>query len=151
MTKRLTFAAADFVASAAVQRSLDRRYAPVAITVLDAAGAPIVTKRMDGCSSVGFPQFASAKATTAIVMKTSSRDFRDKYTKEPAQAAKYCQMLAMVNITGGNMAPFPGGVAIRGNGDEVLGAVGVSGASADEDEDCALAGVAAAKEAGLLS
>jgi hypothetical protein len=60
---------------------------------------------------------------------------------------KYTQMLAMVDCTGGALAPFPGGVLLRAvEGGEVLGAVGVSGASADEDELCALMGV---REAGL--
>lgn len=153
MTKKLTLAAADAAANAAIKRCLDKRYAPIAVTVLDGSGAAVVTKRMDGCSCVGYPQFASAKASTAIVMKTTSRDFRDKYTKEPAQVAKYAQMLSMVSITNGGMAPFPGGVAITATAgagvgtesSEVVGAVGVSGAAGDEDEDCAHAGVEAAR------
>ncbi len=56
-------------------------------------------------------------------------------------------MLAMVDCTGGALAPFPGGVLLRAaEGGQILGAVGVSGASADEDELCALVGV---REAGL--
>jgi uncharacterized protein GlcG (DUF336 family) len=152
MAKKLTLAAADAAANAAIKRCLDKRYAPISVTVLDASGAAVVTKRMDGCSCVGYPQFASAKASTAIVMKTTSRDFRDKYTKEPAQVAKYAQMLSMVSITNGGMAPFPGGVAITATAaaagtesSEVVGAVGVSGAAGDEDEDCAHAGVEAAR------
>ena len=46
-------------------------------------------------------------------------------------------MTSMVNITQGNMAPFPGGVLMKLNG-QVIGSVGVSGASGDEDEYCAL-------------
>ena len=49
-------------------------------------------------------------------------------------------MTSMVSITGGNMAPFPGGVLMKSKG-SVLGAVGVSGASGDEDEYCALRGI----------
>ena len=42
------------------------------------------------------------------------------------------------------LAPFPGGVLVRGRaGGAVVGAIGVSGASADEDEECAIAGVRA--------
>ena len=50
-------------------------------------------------------------------------------------------MTSMVNITGGNMAPFPGGVLIKTSEGQVIGAVGVSGASGDEDEYCALRGI----------
>ena len=39
------------------------------------------------------------------------------------------------------MAPFPGGVLIKSTTGSILGAVGVSGASGDEDEYCALRGI----------
>ena len=51
-------------------------------------------------------------------------------------------MLSMINITGGQMAAFPGGVLLRSVDDgEVIGSVGVSGAAGDEDEYCAIVGV----------
>ena len=64
-------------------------------------------KRMDGCPPAGIPEFSFAKAYTCISMSLSSRTFRDKYTADAADPGKYCQMLSMVNITGGKMAPFP--------------------------------------------
>ena len=47
----------------------------------------------------------------------------------------------MVAITGGKMAPFPGGVVVKNAEGEIIGAVGVSGASGDEDEYSAIRGV----------
>ena len=47
----------------------------------------------------------------------------------------------MVVISGGKMAPFPGGVVIKNANCKIIGAVGVSGASGDEDEYCAIRGV----------
>jgi uncharacterized protein GlcG (DUF336 family) len=47
-------------------------------------------------------------------------------------------MTSMVNITEGKMAPFPGGVLMKDQEGNVIGAVGVSGASGDEDEYCAI-------------
>ena len=73
-------------------------------------------------------------------MKTSSRQFRDKYTSDK-DPAKFCQMNSMVDITGGKMAPFPGGVLMKSLNGEVVGAVGVSGAAGDEDEYCGLRGI----------
>ena len=71
----------------------------------------VVQKRMDGCTAAGIPAFSFAKAFTCVSMGLSSRAFRDKYTSDSsgsgADPAKYCQMLSMVNITGGKMAPFP--------------------------------------------
>ena len=133
----LTLEVADIIATAAVQTCMLKKYQPITVVVLDAAGHTVVSKRMDGCSSLGYPEFAAAKAKTAIITKHSSRTFRDKYTKDKKDSAKFCQMLAMCSITQGNMAPFPGGVVLKSGG-EVVGAVGVSGSTADEDELCAL-------------
>jgi len=72
-------------------------------------------------------------------MKTSSREFRDKYAAS-GDPSKYCQMVSMVSISGDKMMPCPGGVLIKNNEGAVLGAVGVSGASGDEDELCAMFG-----------
>lgn len=101
---------------------------------------------MDGCIALAYGKFAMAKAMTCVSLGVSSRKFRDKYTaaKDPT---KYTQMLAMVECAGGSLAPFPGGVLLRAaEGGQIVGAVGVSGASADEDELCAVMGV---HEAGL--
>lgn len=125
------------------------KFAPVAVCVVDAAGHEIVTQRMDHCLPSAYPKFAHAKAMTCISMKMSSRAFRDRYTAT-GDPAKFCQMLAMTNITQGNLAPFPGGVLILQNVQtnstqtqenwQPIGAVGVSGAAADEDEFLALQG-----------
>ena len=88
---------------------------------------------MDGCSPVGIPEFAYAKANTCLVMKTSSRAFRDKYT-QAENPARYCQMLTMVDISKGQMMACPGGVLLKTDTGVVAGAVGVSGAAGDEDE-----------------
>ena len=110
------------------------------MTILDDSGYTIIHKRMNNCQKVGIPEFATAKAFSCIVTKLSSRQFRDKYTsaKDPS---KFCQMTSMVAVSGDKMMPCPGGVLIKNKDGKVLGAVGVSGASADEDEYCAMFGV----------
>jgi uncharacterized protein GlcG (DUF336 family) len=47
-------------------------------------------------------------------------------------------------MTGGRVVPLAGGVLIRNGDGAVIGAVGVSGALPEEDEECAHAGAAAA-------
>ena len=44
---------------------------------------------------------------------------------------------------GGALVPVPGGVLVRGADGAVIGAVGISGDTSDNDEACALAGLAA--------
>lgn len=58
-----------------------------------------------------------------------------------AHPTKLAQLTSMVAITGGQFAAFPGGVLITTAQGSVVGAVGVSGARADEDELCAVLGV----------
>jgi len=63
--------------------------------VLDTEGHQISSKRMDGCSSIGIPDFALAKALTCLAMKISSRQFRDKYvvmnqSNNQYDATKFC-------------------------------------------------------------
>ncbi len=111
------------------------KFAPVAVNVVDKHANVIVQKRMDGCIHVGIPEFSYAKAYTCVVTNLSSREFRDKYTSDDGgNPAKVCQMNSMISISGGRMAAFPGGILLRNRDDDVVGAIGVSGASGDEDE-----------------
>jgi uncharacterized protein GlcG (DUF336 family) len=105
----------------------------VAVNVVDKQANILVQKRMDGCIHVGIPEFSYAKAYTCVAMSISSREFRDKYTSDN-NPAKFCQMNSMINISGGKMAAFPGGILLRNRDNDVVGAIGVSGASGDEDE-----------------
>jgi uncharacterized protein GlcG (DUF336 family) len=50
-------------------------------------------------------------------------------------------MNALINIAGGNMMPAPGGVLIRDADNHLIGAVGISGDSSEQDERCAIAGI----------
>ena len=136
---------ADLIANNVVNICTRNGFNPVTVTVLDASGSTLVSKRMDGCSPVGIPDISHAKAYGCIVNKYPSRAFRDRYTSEPQQSAKFCQMTTMVAISGNQMAPFPGGIVLK-LGDYIIGAVGVSGAAGDEDEYCAIQAV---KEANI--
>jgi len=79
-------------------------------------------------------QFAIDKAYTALVNRMSTRDLG-------SQCQPGGPLYGLQNNLGGRMVIFPGGIPIWRNG-ELIGAVGVSGGSVDEDEICALAGVA---------
>ena len=51
------------------------------------------------------------------------------------------------NLTDGNLVPVPGGVLIRNQQQEIIGAVGISGDTSDNDENAAVHGI---KEANLI-
>ena len=138
-TPTLNCETADKIASSVIGCCQRNGFAPITVNVIDQSGIVVVSKRMDGCAPIGIPEFSFAKAYTCIVTKNASRAFRDKYTAD-GKPGKFCQMTSMVNITGGKMAPFPGGIVLKSADGAVIGAVGVSGASGDEDEYCALRG-----------
>jgi uncharacterized protein GlcG (DUF336 family) len=139
----LTLDIADRITTGVVDACKRNGFNPVVCIVLNPAAQAICSKAMDGSNLVAYPDFAFAKAYTALINKSSSRSFRDKYTVGD-NAAAYCQMLSMVAISNNKMAPFPGGISvICTTTQEVIGSVGVSGASGDEDEYLALEGVKA--------
>jgi uncharacterized protein GlcG (DUF336 family) len=71
-------------------------------------------------------------------------------TRELAEraAANPAFFSAISAASHGRVVPSPGGVIIRDAAGLVVGAVGISGDTGDRDEECALAGIAAAKLAG---
>jgi glc operon protein GlcG len=69
-----------------------------------------------------------AKAWGALGMGISSRGIRDRISDRPIFLA------SLTTISGGSVAPAPGGVLILNGTSEVLGAVGVSGDASDRDE-----------------
>ena len=130
---------ADALSNAVIAAAKRNRFPPIVVTVLDESANALVQKRMDGNIHAAFPEFSYAKAYTCVTMNVSSREFRDKYTRD-GDAAKIAQLNSMMAITG-KMAAFPGGVVVRNANGEVVGAIGVSGAAGDEDEYAALRGV----------
>ena len=56
--------------------------------------------------------------------------------------SKMLQGISMVGLANNAIAPFPGGIVLRDKEtNDILGAIGCSGAAGDEDEYCALMGV----------
>ncbi|KAL7572812.1 hypothetical protein ACA910_014669 [Epithemia clementina (nom. ined.)] len=154
----LNLVAADAISNAAiaaVETLADPR--PVCVTVLDSHGGLLVQKRMDGCPDGAYVRFSYAKARTCIHLQTSSRQMRLKYTGPAsdgtlADPAKFTQAATMATIVPGELIPVAGGVLIQCQDDDTtdsgatsscitIGAVGVSGAAADEDEYLAIQGV----------
>src|SRR5919197_4705065 len=122
--KVLTEVGADRVARAAESEAMARGVAPV-IAVVDAGGALITLRRPDG-AQVASVNVAIDKARTAAIFRRPSKDFEDQ-TRHGRVAA-----LALHGAVA-----LQGGVPIIYDG-EVVGAIGVSGASsADEDQELA--------------
>ena len=147
----LTLEAADEMSNIALREAIARGFKPVCVCVLDAAGIPLVTKRMPGSMGLS-PEFAMAKAQTCIGMLCSSRELGAKYINDQGIGAKMPQTLAMELAGAANgkaIVHFAGGVLLRdGASGSIVGAISVSGASSDEDEHCA---ILAAHSVGLVT
>mmetsp|Transcript_112520 Transcript_112520/g.359364 ORF Transcript_112520/g.359364 Transcript_112520/m.359364 type:complete len:218 (-) Transcript_112520:20-673(-) len=134
-TPTLTLEAADEMANAAVREARARKFNDIAVVVMDASGRTIVSKRMISCPSL--PQeIAHAKASACIGLRASSRAPKEKYV--PDRTAQLLAMTIIGQAAQMPLAAFPGGVLLRDGEGNVVGAVGVSGAAADEDEHCAI-------------
>lgn len=131
-SRRLTAMAAFEAVRAAVTRAEELAVA-VNASVVDAAGREIAFLRGDGAFLLS-GQIARDKAYTAAGFGLPSGELYQALSGEPA---------VLSGITGQpNIAAFPGGVPIRVE-DELIGGIGVSGASAEQDDICARAGLAA--------
>lgn len=109
---------------------------PMTVVVLDAGGHVLAAEREDGCSNGRF-QIAFGKAHGALSLGMGSRALMVRAEQQPYFIA------AAGSAIGGALVPVPGGVLIRDES-TLLGAVGVTGDTSDNDEAAAIAGVRAA-------
>ena len=106
------------------------------VVVLDVRGSVVAAAIQDGSSLVRF-EVAKAKANGAISFNMGSRGIEKLAKDRPHFLAG-----ALGVIDG--IIPVPGGVLIKSTDGKILGAVGVSGDTSDNDEAAALAGIQAA-------
>lgn len=132
----ISLAQAERIIDHALARGRALGLPPLTVAVLDIAGRLVALKREDH-SSLLRPEIAQAKAFGGLAMGMGSRGLAKRAETHPS----FIHSLTM--LAGGQLAPAPGGVLILDVGQALLGAVGVSGALPDQDEDCALAGIAA--------
>lgn len=127
--KALTLEAAKQIAAAAEAHARKNNW-NVCIAILDEGGHLIYFQRMDG-TQIGSVEISMRKARSAVFYKRPTKAFQERAAKgEPHIAALPAAL------------PFEGGVPII-VGDEVLGAIGVSGVMSQQDGEIAQAGLEA--------
>jgi len=134
---QLTLAAAQTVITAALAHAREKKFAPMGIAVLDARGVLKAYAAEDG-TALRRADIAIGKAHGALAMGVGSRTLGKRAEERPHFIA------AVTHAVSGSLIPVPGGVLIRGDDKSIIGAVGVTGDSSDNDEAAALAGLAAA-------
>lgn len=133
----LTLVQANTIIAAALARSKEAGYKPMGIAVLDASGNLKAFASEDGASMFRF-DIARAKAWGAVGMGVSSRVLGQRAKDNPNF------FVSLSATAAGKFLPQTGAVVIKDAQGNVLGAVGASGGTGDEDEAICIAGVEAA-------
>ncbi len=133
---KLNLERASLIADRTIAKARELKLRPMCVAVLDDGGHLKVLKREDGASILR-PQIAIGKAWGAVGMGESSRRLAERLKDRPAFLASLSAM------SEGKVVPVAGGVLILQDG-AVIGAVGVSGGTSEEDETCAIEGIKAA-------
>ena len=108
--------------------------APLTVAVLDSGGLLLALQREVGASLLR-PSIAIGKAWGAIALGKGSRLLALDAQQRPAFFA------ALNGMGQSDVVPAPGGVLIRNEAGQVIGAVGISGDTSDIDEQCAISAI----------
>ena len=133
----IPLASADLIADKALQKGRELKFAPLTVIVLDAGGQTKVLKREDDASLLR-PEIAMGKAWGVLGMGFGGRELARRAEQMPAF------FTALNAMSGGRMVALPGGVLIKNAEGAVIGSVGISGDTSDNDETCAVYGIEAA-------
>ncbi|GAB4368718.1 MAG: heme-binding protein [Kiloniellaceae bacterium] len=133
----ITLAEANRIIEVTLATAAGMKLKPLTVAVLDAGGHLKALARQDGTSTLR-PEVAQGKARGAISLGIGSRAI----FKRAQEQAFFVQ--AINGLAGGSLVPVPGGVLVRDDAGDIVGAVGVTGDTSDNDEACAIAGIEAA-------
>ena len=131
---KLTLEQANTIVSESLRKGNEMGLNPLTVAVVDDGGNLKAFAREDGPGAALRPQIATGKAFGAVGMGLSTRAIGDRVLDRPHFG------VALVGASDGRLVPVPGGVLIK-DGDEIIGAVGISGDTSDNDEAAAVAGI----------
>lgn len=124
---------AQLIIEGAIAKAMELQLKPLSIFVLDARGAVKAAVAQDG-TSLRRNDVALAKASGALGLGVSSR-------KLEAMAKERPHFMDGLTATLGNLVPVAGGVLVEDDAGRLVGAVGISGDTSDNDEAAAVAGI----------
>lgn len=133
---RLSLIQANALIDAAFAKGAELSLKPLTVAVLDPGGYLIAAQRQDTCSNVRV-KLAQGKAAGALALGVSSRVIAKMAEERP-------HFIASVREFGeGGMVPAGGGVIVCDEAGAIIGAIGVTGDTSDNDEACAFAAIEA--------
>ncbi|MDJ1009163.1 MAG: heme-binding protein [Paracoccaceae bacterium] len=110
---------------------------PLSVAVLDGGGNLLAFEREDGAAPGRF-EIARGKAYGCVMLGMTGTQQRDR-----AEAQAYF-MAAVNGAYDGKTIPVPGGILVRDKRGQIVGAVGVTGDTSENDAEAGLFGVDAA-------
>lgn len=125
------------IIQSALAKGAELQLKPLGVSVLDAGGHLVAFERQDGASFLRH-QIGAGKAFGALAIGVGSR----AVAKTAIERPHFMQGLS--GVSEGRVVPVPGGVLIRDQSGAIVGAVGISGDTSDNDEAAAIAGIEAA-------
>lgn len=137
----LTLAMAQAIVAGALKHARDQNFKPIGVVVLDDRGVTIACAIEDNSSLRRF-EIAHGKAHGCLGMGLGGRAVEKRVLERPHFGA------AIAHVFDGEFIPVPGGILIKNASGGIIGAVGVSGDTSDNDEAAGIAGV---KSAGLIA
>ncbi|AJY45811.1 GlcG/HbpS family heme-binding protein [Martelella endophytica] len=135
--KSIALKTALSIAEAGLSHAEKSGFKPMAVVVVDDGGRLVAFMRGDGASPGRF-ELALAKANGCVMLGVGGRALAALNASNPGVVT------AAGNAFGGKLFPAPGGVLLRDGQGAIIGAVGVSGDTPDNDEAAAIAGIRAA-------
>ncbi len=135
MTK-MTLDRAMTIVKTALDKGHEMKLNPLTVAVLD-DGGHLIAFAKEGGGPLRY-NVAFGKAHGAVGMGRSSRALGKMGEERPMF------MQALIDASGGKLVPVPGGVLAKDADGTVVGGVGVSGDTSDNDAACAIAGIEAA-------
>lgn len=133
----LTLEAARTIVDKSLAYGRAKGFKPLGVVVVDARGALRAALIEDG-NSLMRAELAHGKAYGSVALGVGSRTINKMALERPHFIA------AATGLSKDRLVPVPGGVLIRDASGALLGAVGISGDTSDNDEAAAVAGIEAA-------
>lgn len=138
----ITIRKARTIIKTALARGQEMGLKPLTVVVLDAGGHLIAAEREDGASPGRF-DIARGKAYGCIMIGLPGSALNAR-----AEAQAYF-MNAMNGLYDGKVVPVQGGILVKDKRGQIIGAVGVTGDTSENDAEAGLAGIEKAGFTGL--
>ncbi len=136
LVESLSLSGARTIIEGALAEGRRQSMQPLTVVVLDAGGHIVSMDREDG-SGILRMEVARGKAYAALGIGISSGTVGER------NQSRHHFLAAVASVSEGRFVPVPGGVLVLDGSSRIIGAVGVSGDSSDNDEAAALAGIRA--------